>query len=322
MSALPKQVIQQQQELDELEKQLYAPAEAEPVTETPPAEAVVAPVEEKPTAQPEPVVESKPLDESKWEQKYRTLQGMFDREVPELHRQNKELVGQLQQLQEQMKALQAKPEPTQPKTSLVTAEEEETYSDLIDIQRRVVKEALQEFSAPLKSELSARDAKIAELEKALNKTGGDVATMSFEQKLALAIPDFTAINADPQWIGWLDEADPYTGNPRRAYAEYVYNNGDVEALKKVVAFYKASTQQQQPDAERQKRQIELERQVTPNRSSAPSSPTPANDRIYTEAEVSRLFDKVRTMNMAGKYDEANKLEAELSSAYMQGRVRG
>jgi hypothetical protein len=34
------------------------------------------------------------------------------------------------------------------------------------------------------------------------------------------------------------------------------------------------------------------------------------------------FDKVRDLNVSGKYDEAAKLENELSEAYMQGRVRG
>jgi hypothetical protein len=34
------------------------------------------------------------------------------------------------------------------------------------------------------------------------------------------------------------------------------------------------------------------------------------------------FNKVRDLNLAKKYDEASKLEDELSAAYMEGRVRG
>jgi hypothetical protein len=38
--------------------------------------------------------------------------------------------------------------------------------------------------------------------------------------------------------------------------------------------------------------------------------------------MNKQFNTVRQLNIAGKYEEAAKLEAELSEAYMQGRVRG
>ena len=190
---------------------------------------------------------------------------------------------------------------------------------MIDVQRRVAAEVM----APIKAELKARDAKIAELEQRLMKTGSDVAASSFEQKLAVAVPNFSSINASPEWVAWLDEPDLYTGEPRRAFAEFAYSNGDVEKVKRVVDAYLKTTTPPPEQTERQQRQAELERQVTPSRSSASSTPAqPANARIYTEAQMVKLFNQVRVLNVAGKQDEASKLEAELSDAYMQGRVRG
>lgn len=320
MAALPKQVEQDLRELEEYEASMVPPANTE---ETPPA--VEPPVEVPPKQvepAPAPVVEQKP--DSVWEHKYRTLEGKYQAEVPRLHQQNKELATQLQTLTatvEVLKQPQQTPSATEP---LVSAKDVEEYGqDLIDVQRRVAREVM----APLQVELSKRDAVIAELRKAQEKTGADVTAVTFEQRLAQSVPDFQTINVSPEWIAFLDEPDPFTGEPRRAFAEYAYNNQHVDGVKKVVDFFKAmkSPTQTAPDpaAERQARQAELERQVTPTRTTASQPVNPAvSTRIYTEAEMVAQFSKVRALNVSGKYDEASKLEAELSDAYVQNRVRG
>lgn len=321
--ALPKQVEQQLREVEEMERALTVKPE-EPLAETPPAASAVesAPTEVVVESQ---VVELKPSEPpADWEQKYRSLQGHFDREVPKLHAQNKELVTQLQGLQVQMDTL--KPQP-KAEDSLVTEADVEAFgADLISVQRRIAREVMRESVAPLEAEIKQRDEKIAKLEAALQHTDGTVTAMSFEQKLAIAVPGFDQLNTDPKWIAWLDETDPYTGEPRRGFAEYVYGQGDVVKLKHVVDMYTKSSAAPAVDpqeTERQQRQTELQHQITPSRSSTASSTAPAaNTRLYTEAEMVNQFSKVRTLNVAGKYDEAAKLEAELSDAYIQGRVRG
>jgi hypothetical protein len=37
--------------------------------------------------------------------------------------------------------------------------------------------------------------------------------------------------------------------------------------------------------------------------------------------MDKAWNKTRNLNTSGKYDEAAKLEAELTAAYMEGRVR-
>jgi hypothetical protein len=316
--ALPKQVEQQLKEIEEMEKALTVEPEGQPETQEP----VEPTVEAQPTEPVEPVaVETKVEDD--WAQKYRTLKGHFDAEVPRLHQQNKELVNQLQQLQEHVRALSEKPQQQQTQDErLVTDKDEEAFgADLIDVQRRIAKEVMRDLVAPMKKELEARDSRIAQLETMLTKTSGDVTTLTFEQRLERAIPDFTTINTDPKWVAWLDEADPYTNLPRRNYAEYVYSQGDVEKLKQIVEFYKTASGQSNVNAERQQRQTELNRQVQPTRTASASS-VPQGQKLYTESDAARLFHKVRELNLKGKYDEASQLEAELSAAYVEGRVRG
>lgn len=321
--ALPKQVEQDLADLEAYEQQLNAeknPQEAKP-DEAKPTEPVVAEVK-KPADPPKPT-EVKPV-ETDWEQKYKTLQGMFDSQVPTLHKQNKDLAAQLQQMQDQIKVLQKPAEKTPEPERLVTDKDVTEYGqELIDVQRRVAKEVFRESVVPLQAELAKRDAEISELKASLTKTGGDVATVSFEQRLAQAVPDFSQLNVDPKWVAWLDEKDPYTGEPRRNFAEYVYNAGDVTKLKQVVDFYKESTGLTKQTTERQQRKAELERQITPTRANSQQSTDPTTEtRIYTEREMEVGFTQVRKLNTAGKYEEAAKLEAELSLAYMENRVRG
>lgn len=334
MAALPKQVEQDLRDLEEYERQLKAPTSGEtPPVGTPPvekaqAEPPLAPAPVEKTAAPAPEVPLAPVKDD-WEHKYQTLLGKYNAEVPRMFQQNKELGDQLRGMQQQLDTLKqapaAAPAPAAAVESLVTDKDVTEYgAELIDVQRRVAREELRGVVAPLQDELKKRDKEVADLKALLTKTGGDVAAVTFEQKLNQVVPDFPAINTDPKWIAFLDEVDPFTREPRRAFAEFAYNNGDVARIKQVVDFYKQTAGVTTPAADvRQQRQTELERQITPTRTTATTSVTPtANDRVYTEAEVTAGFNRVRQLNISGKYDEASKLEAELSEAYMTGRVRG
>jgi hypothetical protein len=43
-------------------------------------------------------------------------------------------------------------------------------------------------------------------------------------------------------------------------------------------------------------------------------------KTYTTRDVEKMFLKVKDLNIAHKYDDAKKLEAEIDAAYMEGRV--
>jgi len=312
---LPKQVQRDLDEIEAYEKSLATPVTGDTETTNPVAhqgEESVAPNTEVPAA---PAV-----TEETWETKYLSLKGKFDAEVPNLYGQIKALSAQVYSMQQ--------PQTTTPvetvdpvEARLVSDKDVEEYGqELIDVQRRVAREEL----APLRTELKKRDEELAKLRDAVAKAEGSVGQMSFEQKLAVEIPDFSTLNTDPKWIAWLDESDPYTNEPRRVFAENVYGSGDIAKLKKVVNFFKENNVlPQSQNKQRQERQAELERQITPTRTNSQAAIEPSNsNRIYTEAEMGYLFNRVRDMNVAKKYDEASKLETELSEAYMQGRVRG
>ena len=313
--SLPSQVVRDMEEIAEYEKSLAGP-EVEPtevIEETqepvPALEVVAEPVVVQEVA---PVVEAKPDDEMTWKQRYKTLDGMIEAS----NRRNTELVSTIKSLQDEvtaMKEVTSRVE-TQPTQSLVSDEEIENIgADVIDVHRRITREVV----TPLQAKLDAIEAENKYLRDMVGKSGDAVASFSFEQEVAAKIPDFKAINADPRWVGWLDEVDPMLRGPRRNAAQAAYAAGDVVAVADYVKMFKdsvATSTVSQADTE-------LKSQVAPSRSATSAAPANNQPRTYTEAEAGQLFDKVGMLYRQGKNEEGAKLEAELSDAFVSGRIR-
>lgn len=326
--ALPKQVQQIEEQTSELEKQLYGdttPTE-KPVAEVvqPEAEQSAAPVPE-PQPAPAPVEEAKKPekeDDQNWKQKYKTLQGMYDAEVPRLHQQVKELMAEMSTLKETIdtkakEVEQAKEEANYERLkNLVTDEDRQEFGeDLIEVQRKVAREE----TAELYKQLEAIRAENDKLREQLTETGTQVTTASFEQRLNRLVPDFETVNVDPSWIAWLNEQDPMLRAPRMVAAQDAYSKGDAEAVAYYVDLWRKS---QAPEPKKQDSDKELESQIQPSKSAA-SEATPApKGQYYTSDQVRNMFLKVTQLGKMGRVDEARKLEAEIDAAYMQGRVRG
>lgn len=315
--ALPKQVQDQLKQIEELEKQLTA----EPTPEEPKPEEL-EPTPEAQQEQPEP--ESKPeqkprettseVPEETWQQKYRTLKGMYDAEVPRLHAQVKELNHALAQVKQQ---LEAKPtattQPTYQQSSLVTEDDVEAFGkDLIEVQRKVAREVAMEF----KAELDALKAENENLRTMVTQTGTQMGEVSFEQRLFQRVPNWAQLNNDPKWIAWLDEFDPMLRGPRRAAAQAAYNANDADG----VAYYVDLFTQQNAAPVVDARQAELERQIQPTRTATSQTPVSQKGKIYSTRDIEKMFMKMKDLNVSHKYDEAKKLEAEIDAAYMEGRV--
>ena len=330
--ALPKQVQAQLAEVEELEKTLTAQkdepkkkkAKKEPeVSEVKPedteaevpveAEAAVVPVEAEPA-------NTSPTDVAdEFEQKYKTLRGKYDAEVPRLHSQVKDLTAKLNEL---TASLEAKPkEPTKPKekVSYVTDEDRAEFGEeLIDVQRRVAQEVSQDYE----ERFEQQNELIAQLQNQLKQTGNQVGEMSFAQRLSQMVPDFAEIDNDERWIAWLNEHDPMLRGPRRDQAARAFEQGDAEAVAHYVKLWRETLAPEVPQ-ERQTRQTELEKQVAPNRSanSANTKSVGKVVKVYSEREIAAAWNRIRNLNTRHQYDEATKLEAEITAAYLEGRVR-
>jgi len=328
---LPAQVERDLKEIEEMEKRMSARneepseegSEAEPETDPTEAKSEEDRQEPTPTPAPEtpsesPKAEAEPAKPKEdFEQKYLTLRGKYNAEVPQLHEQVKALTAQLETLKEQVsKPAEKPPEPKQ----YVTDEDKENFGeDLLDVQRRIAMEVAEKYQAQI-AELKDH---IGALETKLSETGGQVGQVSFEQRLRGTIPDFDEVNRDPRWIAWLDEVDPIVRGPRRTVAQKAFAEGDVEAVADYVKLFKQTLQPTQ-DNQQSNREVELERQVTPKRTAntPPATTAQQGAKTYTEAQAERVWKKVQDLSMQGRIEEAQKLEAEMTAAYLEGRVGG
>ena len=333
--ALPKQVQQQLDEVEELEKQLEAQGEeveAKPeVKKKKTSKKAKAEDTEVEVTDDEPIeepvaVEATPADDSKEEvsesfkQKYATLRGKYDAEVPRLHQQVKELTDQMNAIRHEAEAAKkAEAEKPKEKVSYVTdADREEYGDDLIDFQRRVAKEASQEYEDRFEQQAKV----IEQLQQQISSTGNQVGEVGFSQKLNALVPGFDQLDNDERWVAWLNEYDPMTRGPRRDQAQSAFNSGDAEAVAHYVGLFRESINEPVANG-KSDRQTELEKQVTPSRSASTvtNKSSSKDSRVYSEKELNNAWTKIRTLNTQGKYDDAEKLEAELTAAYMEGRVK-
>lgn len=332
--ALPKQVQQQLDEVEELEKQLEAQGEetkAKPeVKKKKTSKKAKAKDTEVEVTDDEPIeepvaVEATPADDSieevseSFKQKYATLRGKYDAEVPRLHQQVKELTDQMNAIREEAQAAKkAEAEKPKEKVSYVTdADREEYGDDLIDFQRRVAKEVSQDYEERFEQQSRV----IQDLQSKISNTDNQVGEVGFTQKLNALVPGFDQLDSDERWVAWLNEIDPMTRGPRRDQAQAAFNSGDAEAVAHYVSLFRGSVE---PVANgKSDRQTELEKQVTPSRSASTVASKSSNNssKVYSEKELDRGWTKIRDLNAQGKYDDAEKLEAELTVAYMEGRVK-
>lgn len=316
---LPKQLQQHVDEVAALEEQLAAPVENPETPEDPAPDGQTEPPPPPDPAPPPPedrgdAGEGSSDDETKWEHKYRRLQGKYDAEVPRLHQEVKELRAMLAEMQSAPK----EPEP-EPEKSLITDDDHATYGpDMVDFSRRVAAEATNK----VKAELMKLQKENAELRQHL----GSVQGATFETRLLQAVPDFPQINTDQRWVAWLNEHDRMLRGPRRPIVQKAYADGDVEAVKAYIDLFRQTLGEpqatQEAPAAPDRRQAELRRQVQPQKASATSKPSTNQPRMYTDQEARQVFDKVQQLIRRGQYDEADKLEREISLAYEQNRVSG
>lgn len=215
--AIPRQVAKRLKEVEELEKQLSGEAVTEE-KEVSDVTAEVVKLQPQTEAQPEeettevaevqePVVEEKPKqtdeDAAVWRQKYKTLQGMYDKEVPQLHSEVKTLTKELEALKSSMQ--QTKEVEAKQQQKLVTDEDVQNFGeDLIEVQRKVAREVAAEFE----QKLEAMRSENSELRELLGTTDNKVSASNFESRLHRLVPDFQQLDSDPRWIAWLDGVDP------------------------------------------------------------------------------------------------------------------
>lgn len=268
-------------------------------------------------------------------QRWRTLQGQFNAEVPRLRGANKELQARVAQLENLLSTLSSAPAAApsaQPQSGqkLVTDDDVAEYGESIDMMRKVTREevgSLQGKIAQLEGVIasltqSVSGSVIPQVQRVAQQQAAS-AEERFWGNLAQRVPNWQQINNDQDFQSWLLDIDPLTNTSRQTHLEIAQRDLDVN---RVVAFFNAFTAASgkfapQANAQPNRSASELEKQVAPGRARG-SVGGAANQttKTYTPSDITKFFNDVRAGKYRGREAERDRVERDIFAAQREGRI--
>ena len=334
--AVPEQIRKQSEEVQKLYEELDEGKNASPTGEAsaptvkPPVEPVTAysdsaPGEAPASASVEP---EDGTQEETFEQKYRTLQGMYNAEVPRLNAQNQELGGRVTQLEQLISTMQSvapapEPEPAPAPKGVLTPEEEEEYGESIGIMRKVSQEVATDQArqiAALTTTVNELRGTILPRVEDISNRQAQTADQTFWSQLTDAVPTWRNINESQDFQTWLLETDPLSGMTRQSYLEDAQRNLDVVRVASFFTSWEKASGTAVAQTSRTAPASELERQVAPGRSRNTGPPGGAGQTTYSAQDIAKFFDDVRRGVYKGKEEERNIIESDIFAAQADGRI--
>lgn len=293
LSRMPKQVREQY----ERSVQMMKP---EPVQEE-----VISQVPE-----PEPLKEVR-NDDGEWQQKYKTLQGMYNTDIPRLQQRLKVQDSQIANLSSELDSIKA-------------ASSQEPQGAMKELM-----EVLGDDDPHLKFAKEQQD-KIHQLESLIakldNQLGGVAQTQQltaedrFYSAIERAIPDWQAVNHDPGLLLWLAEFDPLLGITRKEAFDDSAARLDAARISAFFDAYKRSIAKPAAAPTASKPSSKLASQVTPAAGGGNTSPEEGAGKTWTRDSVKQFFDEC----IKGRYtsDEQERIKRDILVANAEGRIVG
>ena len=298
---LPIQVQKQAEEAEALAQKLAGDPEKEPqASQQEPAD--------KQGGTQTGVVEQHPKSDD-FEQKYRTLQGIFASEQTKHKQELDAQSAQIAQLKSELE--QMKSEKQADTVKFGTDEDRATFGDdFVKLVERGVEARTQEYRK-----------EIASLKAQLEQMGGQIKTMdksvevsrhaAFLADLDTMVPGWRTQNADQGFLDWLNQVDPVSGYVRNDILQGASAAHDSIRVAEIFKAYQNATGQQT-----KQRKPTLAQQVSPSKGHSAAAPT--GKRVYTQAEIGQFYDAWRR----GAYTDAQgtAIEREIEQAIAEGRV--
>lgn len=309
------------------------------------ARAAAQPVDQVPQPEPQPqpqpqqavpVPTPQDLQDDSWAGRYNSMRGRWEGAQRQLGSLQEQLVQAGDEIG-RLNALLARGgvDPgAQPQNTpsnhgnVITEADRDTYGEeLIETMARVAKGTVQ-------PELDRLTAENAELKKRTITSD----QKDLRQKLQGAVPNWTAIQASPDWRNWLRLPNVYTGVLRGNMLKAAYDAADAS---KVIALFKdfenevratggnvptnsRQEQQAQPAPQRQAA-MSLEDLAAPGRAKPAGGENPggsADKPIITRQSISDHYRKSRQGYYNGRQAEYAQVEAAIQAATRDGRIQG
>ena len=265
-------------------------------------------------AQEKPVVEDKVGDDAEVEklrQRYSSLQGKYNSEVPRLTAQMRELEARLQKANEANMQLHEALSKQDASNRYLTKEDTNTFGeDMVDLVRRGAREEMRGYYAAAERMRREMDELKARVDQN-SQQAASAATGAFYADLSRDCPDWESQDRDPEFISWLQEPDPILGISRQDALNAATARMDGHRVAAIFNAYRTMKQQKS-------KSNPLARQVSPERSAAAPS-TSQGAHVWTQSEIAQVYELARRGEITR--DQFKELEKEIDAAVASGQVR-
>lgn len=328
----PNTAAQAGKAAEEAHKQVYGEAGAEvPPAETSPGE---VPPADSAFVPPSAARIEDPREETVeyWKQKFSTLRGMFNADIPRLNAELRELREKNTGLEQVIAQLQAAPPrpPVQPGSHITEEDIQDYGNDLVDLARRAARDALDTEIQQLRAqnaELRQQSLQFQQVAGNFNAERVKTARQTVHDALNTRLPDWQMINREPEFLDWLAEVDAFSGETRQTMLNQAYESNDAP---RVVAFFmkyvtdKQTVTGQAGNQTTRSPTVSLDSLVAPGRATNVGTPpvtdSQANARIWTSAEVRKFYHDVQRGLFKNNPAEKSRIESLIIKAGNEGRI--
>jgi hypothetical protein len=277
--------------------------------------------------------------QAEWEQRYQTLQGKYNAEMPELR-------GQIRALQDLVAQVQARaaPAPMAPEQAPAAAPRyinpppvREIPPEDIDAYGRELVDASQRWAearfAPLLQDWERR---ILSIEGAHAQLAQQAATQGIDAQLDRLVPGWQALNNDETFKTWLRQVERFSGRTFSDLANEAYGMGDAARVANFFQTFQREHTQAEPAVGTQPRQtapgamtgasaapLPLADLAVPGRAPVASVQLPGapERRLWRQAEIKRFYDDRARGMWRGREADAEAIEQDIFAAGREGRIR-
>lgn len=280
--------------------------------------------------------EPEKVERTDWKQKYHVLQGKYDAEVPRLSSDLRESTKRIQTLEDRISELAAAPK-EEPKESKLrdefTAEEIADYGeDLLDV---IGRKARQIVEAEYKPQIAHLETTVSTLKSQLGETGQRVG--KFEQnevfaQLDASVENWRKINVDPKFHGWLDQIDPFSGEPRKSLLLKAFDRKNAHQVRAFFERYIEENAAVSPNptdpspsgqgGTESGSTLDLNDYVAPGtpKGGAGTAGAPKDKRVWKSSEIGKFYSDVQKGRYKSRPEDKIRIEADIVAATREGRV--
>lgn len=331
--AIPTQVMKQAEQADEMIRQMEAAQDGDTGNPAPGSadEKGQQPAPETGHPQSTPIAHTAATPDEHaetWKQRYLTVQGKYDAEVPRMAAEIRTLRDQLQASAARVQQLETT---AYANTSHQAGAAQKPPADTGDGQQQLrarLKDLAAQYDDGQMTFAEYEDRRQAILDqidalrfgRIRQEATAAAAKASAEDRfwsdLDRMVPDWERINADPAFKAWLVQDEGLTGRSRNEFLVEAQNNLNAARVASFFITFRGNQPSPQPTAPTVPDHL-----VQPGKPKGGGGTPVPQGRIYTQAEIQKMATDI-TRGIPGDQRQRAEVQSEIDRAFAENRVKG